>query len=151
MEGSLAAASCGDVALVSAALGELYAKLDDLPSAAEVFRKALSETGRPEFQYALALSLERMGSDEQALVEYEKAVSLFPENARARFAYGKLLQRSGQLELAKKELEQARTLDPKLSDALYALSRLYTALGETTLASQTAQEFLASKQKQSEH
>jgi tetratricopeptide (TPR) repeat protein len=92
-----------------------------------------------------------MGSDEQALVEYEKAVSLFPENARARFAYGKLLQRSGQLELAKKELEQARTLDPKLSDALYALSRLYTALGETTLASQTAQEFLASKQKQSEH
>jgi len=138
----------GDVALVSAALGELYAKLDDLSSAAQVFRKALSETGRPEFQYALALALERMGDDAQALVEYQKAVALFPENARARFAYGKLLQRAGQLELAKKELERARTLDPKLSDALYALSRLYTTLGETALASATAEEFLASKQKQ---
>jgi len=139
----------GDVALVSAALGELYAKLDDLPSAAEVFRKALSETGRPEFQYALALALERMGNDKQALIEFEKAVSLLPENARARFAYGKLLQRTGQLTLAKKELERARALDPKLSDALYALSRLYAVLGQTDLASRTAQEFLASKQKQS--
>jgi Tfp pilus assembly protein PilF len=53
------------------------------------------------------------------------------------------------LTLAKKELERARALDPKLSDALYALSRLYAVLGQTDLASRTAQEFLASKQKQS--
>ncbi|MCI0417716.1 MAG: tetratricopeptide repeat protein [Acidobacteria bacterium] len=138
----------GDVALVSAALGELYGKLDDLPSAAEVFHEALGQTGRPEFQYALALALERMGDDSQALIEFKKAVSLFPRNARARFAYGKLLQRTGQLALAKQELEQARALDPKLSDALYALSRLYSVLGQTDLASRTAQEFLGSKQKQ---
>ncbi|MCI0420695.1 MAG: tetratricopeptide repeat protein, partial [Acidobacteria bacterium] len=141
----------GDTALVSAALGELYAKLDDLPSAAEVFRKALVHTGRPEFQYALALALERMGNDGQALIEFRKAVSLFPENARARFAYGKLLQRTGQLALAKEELERARRLDPNFSDALYALSRLYAVLGQTDLASRTAQEFLASKQRQSGH
>ncbi len=135
----------GDVAVLSAALGEVYAELGDLPGASELFRITFVETQRPEFQFAFALSLQRQGDDVGALRELKKAVELLPKNARVHFEYGKLLKRSGQIMAAKEEFEHARQLDPKYSPNLYALSRTYLELGDQKLAAKATREFQTSK------
>ena len=137
----------GDVSLLSAALGEVYAAQGDLAGAAQIFRKTFDETGAPEFQLAYALALEKQGNDAQALEELKKAVAILPNDARAHFEYGKLLRRDGQIKEARQELERAKALDPNLSSNLYVLSRLYQSLGETDRAAKTLQEFLASTEK----
>ncbi len=135
----------GDVAVLSAALGEVYADMGDLSEASELFHKTFEETGRPEFQFAFGLSLQKQGDDVGALRELEKAVELLPESARVHFEYGKLLKRSGKILAAKEEFEHARKLDPKYSPNLYALSRIYMDFGDRKLAAELIQEYQESK------
>jgi tetratricopeptide (TPR) repeat protein len=137
----------GDVSLLAAALGEVYASQGNLAGAAQIFRKTFNETGAPEFQVAYALALEKQGNVTEALKEMEKAAALLPNDARTHFEYGKLLSENGRINEAKRELERAKALDPKLPENLYALSRLYQKLGETDRATNAMKEFLASKQK----
>jgi tetratricopeptide (TPR) repeat protein len=143
-----AAQNGGDVGLVSAALGNLYGKMGDIAKAAEIFREAYQRTKQPEFQYALALALQRMGRDLDALPEFRRAVDLFPENARIRYEYGKSLQRAGHIKEARQQFERSRAIDPNLADTWYALARLYRSLGHAVMAQQAAQEFLIARKKQ---
>ena len=137
----------GDIPLLAAALGEVYASQANLAGAAQMFHRTFDETGAPEFQFAYALALEREGNDAGALKEMKKAAALLPSDARAHFEYGKLLRQNGEIKAARQELERAKALAPDLSSNLYVLTRLYQSLGETDRAARTLKEFLASKQK----
>jgi tetratricopeptide (TPR) repeat protein len=114
----------GDISLLAAALGEVYASQGNLAGAAQIFRKTFNETGVPEFQVAYAVALEKQGNVTEALKEMEKAAVLLPNDARTHFEYGKLLSENGRMNDARRELERAKALDPKLSENLYVLSRL---------------------------
>jgi tetratricopeptide (TPR) repeat protein len=98
----------GDVSLLAAALGEVYASQGNLAGAAQIFRKTFNETGAPEFQVAYALALEKQGNVTEALKEMEKAAALLPNDARTHFEYGKLLSENGRINEAKRDLERRR-------------------------------------------
>ena len=132
----------GDIALVSAALGETLAADGDLSSASEVFRDAFAKTGRPELRLAYSLALESQGELEAAMREAALAAAQLSASARAQYEYGKLLIKAGKTLEAKEVLERARSLDPTNAPALYALGRLYKQLGEANLSAVTMQEFL---------
>jgi tetratricopeptide (TPR) repeat protein len=137
----------GDVPLLSAALGEVYAAQGNLVDAAQIFRKTFVETNIPAFQFAYALALEKEGNDAQALSELKKSAELLPNDARVHFEYGKMLRKNAQIKEARQELERARALDPDLAGNLYVLSRLYQTLGETDRAAKVLKEFNAATQK----
>ncbi len=142
-----AVARGGDMSLVLAALGQVSGDLSDLATAVASFRQALAETGRPEFQFALACALDRQGEGQAALREMAKAAEQLPTVARVQYEYGKLLQRAGRVQPARQAFERARQLDPGYAPTLYSLSRLYASLGQPALAAQAADEFLAARQR----
>jgi len=136
----------GDVSLIAAALGDVHAAQGQYATASEVFRKALAESGRPEFRFAYALALEKQGDPAGALREIKIAVGLLPASARVHYEYGRLLKEAGDIEGAKQEFERARALDPKYRPNLYALIRVYVALGEKELADRMIEEFRSSRE-----
>jgi len=142
-----AAARGGEMSLVLASLGQVSGDLNDFAAAVRVFREALAETGRPEFQFALASALDQQGESQAALREMQKAAEQLPKVARVQYEYGKLLQRAGRVHPAREAFERARQLDPGYAPNLYSLSRLYASLGQPALAAQAADEFLAARQR----
>src|SRR4029450_2360916 len=137
----------GDVSLIAAALGDVDAAQGQYATASEVFRKALAESGRPEFRFAYALALEKQGDPAGALREIKIAVGLLPASARVHYEYGRLLKEAGDIEGAKQEFERARALDPKYRPNLYALIRVYVALGEKELADRMIGEFRSARER----
>jgi tetratricopeptide (TPR) repeat protein len=136
----------GDVSLIAAALGEVHVAQGQYATASEVFRKALVESGRPEFRVAYALALEKQGDLAGALREIKIAVGLLPASARVHYEYGRMLKETGEIQGAKQEFEHARALDPKYRPNLYALIRVYVALGEKQLAARMVEEYRSSRE-----
>ncbi len=136
----------GDVALVTAALGDLEAQTGNLSQAADLFEQTWQQTKLPQFLLAHALVMDRLGNSAQALEELRKLTRDWPSNQQAHYSLGKILQRQGSLEEARVELEAVRTLDDGFAANLYALGRLYLTLGEREKARSILAEFEKAKQ-----
>lgn len=69
--------------------------------------------------------LQEVRDPKAALESWSRAVTLAPENAQDRLAFGEALEKSGDLAAAEREFRKASELQPNSTDALAALSNLY--------------------------
>ena len=90
--------------------------------------------GDPQTHYAAAVLYDRtlVTADQQrSLSEYEKAVTLSPNNYLLWLEYGKALERSGDPSRAESSLKHALELAPNYAAAHWALGNLEVRKGET--------------------
>lgn len=95
----------------------------DLQAAAEGYVALIKQ--RPEMvrpRLNLASVFLQSGQAPLALTTLKEAVQLFPEDARAHYAYSYVLEGSQQLEAARREREEAVRLKPDFAEAHYALA-----------------------------
>lgn len=135
----------GEVVLVAAALGDLEAENGNLPGAAALFKRTWLETGLPQFQFAYALALDRLGDTQAAMTELADAARRSPKDAQVRYTLGKMLARAKRFAEAQSQFEETRQLAPGLAVNLYALSHAYLAQGETAKAKEVMAEFQKAK------
>lgn len=83
----------------------------------------------------LARAFARAGHTEQAIVNYQKAMRIDPQNAVVHYNLGSLLGMRGQIEQSKMHLEQAVKLDPDYAEAHSNLGNVYLMLGNVQEAS----------------
>ncbi len=135
----------GQVVLVAAALGDLEAENGNLPGAAALFKRTWLETGLPQFQFAYALALDRLGDTQAAMTELADAARRSPKDAQVHYTLGKMLARANRLAEAQSQFEQTRQLAPGLAVNLYALGHAYLAQGEAAKAKEVMSEFQKAK------
>jgi tetratricopeptide (TPR) repeat protein len=95
----------------------------DLQAAAEGYVALIKQ--RPEMvrpRLNLASVFLQSGQAPLALTTLKEAVQLFPEDARAHYAYSYALEGSQQLEAARREREEAVRLKPDFAEAHFALA-----------------------------
>ncbi len=95
----------------------------DLQAAAEGYVELIKQ--RPEMvrpRLNLASVFLQSGQAPLALTTLKEAVQLFPEDARAHYAYSYALEGSQQLEAARREREEAVRLKPDFAEAHFALA-----------------------------
>jgi tetratricopeptide (TPR) repeat protein len=85
----------------------------------------------------------------EAVTLAERAVALDPDNARARYAFGKSLLDIGRLRESVDELELAKQLAPGSAPVRSALASAYRQLGRSEEAKREAAIFLSLKDKES--
>jgi tetratricopeptide (TPR) repeat protein len=89
------------------------------------------EPSLPEAHFNLAIALEKSDQPDEAVKQYQAAVSTkgssYPE---ASVALGKLFFRMGKTSQATQELENALVQNPDLADAHYVLARVLQASGK---------------------
>lgn len=117
-------------------VGDLFIEEGDLESAEEV-AKSLKE---PSYRHLLsgAIALARDDND-AALVEFDKGLRLWPNNARARYLAGVAAQRLGKHDRAITEFRESVRVSETETDASLQLARLYYTFGQY----QTARQFAA--------
>jgi Flp pilus assembly protein TadD len=94
----------------------------------------------PRGHYLLGLKYQTMGKDGQALVAYQKAVSLNPQYVEALLGLGALKAAQGDLDGAAETLQKAVQLDPKDKDARVWLGAVYGRQGLALLEQGKAAE-----------
>ena len=110
----------------------------DLQAAAEGYVALIKQ--RPEMvrpRLNLASVFLQSGQAPLALTTLKEAVQLFPEDARAHYAYSYVLEGSQQLEAARREREEAVRLKPDFAEAHYALAISADRDGDTDQAIQS--------------
>ncbi len=135
----------GEPVLVAAALGDLEAENGNLPGAAALFKRTWLETGLPQFQFAYALALDRLGDTQAAMTELADAARRWPKDAQVHYTLGKMLARAERFAEAQSQFEETRQLAPGLAVNLYALGHTYLAQGETARAKEVIAEFQKAK------
>jgi len=131
----------GEVSLVAAALGDLEVEKGNLADAAALFKKTWEESKLPQFQFAYALALDRMGNSEEAERELREAAEGKRGDAEVHYTLGKMLSRERRFKQAEVELETARQIAPQMAMNLYALAHVYLAQGEAEKASEVMRAF----------
>ena len=134
-----------EVVLVAAALGDLEAENGNLPGAAALFKRTWLETGLPQFQFAYALALDRLGDTQAAMTELADAARRSPKDSQIHYTLGKMLARADRFAEAQSQFEQTRQMAPGLAVNLYALAHAYLAQGEKAKAKEVLSEFQKAK------
>ena len=83
----------------------------------------------PAGQCCAARIADERGNTDEAAERYERALSLDPENAASRKAYGDFLLRQGKVDQALVQLEKAKEIDPFDRDVRHALGLVLIRLG----------------------
>jgi tetratricopeptide (TPR) repeat protein len=94
--------------------------------------------------YGLGVCLGLLGRDEEAAVQFERAIRRDSRAAVAWVGLGTSLNKLGRSKEAIDKLQRAIALEPKMGEAYYALGYVYQAAGQTELAQQAfrqAQQF----------
>lgn len=117
-------------------VGDLFIEEGDLESAEEV-AKSLKE---PSYRHLLTGAIELARDNaEAALIEFDKGLRLWPNNARARYLAGIAAQRLGNHDRAITEFRESVRVSETETDASLQLARLYYTFGQY----QTARQFAA--------
>jgi len=110
----------------------------DLQAAAEAYVALIKQ--RPEMvrpRLSLASVFLQSGQAPLALTTLKEAVQLFPEDARAHYAYSYALEVSEQIEAARRERNEAVRLKPDFAEAHYAHGLAADRDGDTVQAIQS--------------
>jgi tetratricopeptide (TPR) repeat protein len=98
----------------------------------------LEESGAPAARQQMIMRIKRRamefavaGDFDAALVEFERAVRLAPNDAEIEHNWGTLLLRSGELEGAKQHFEKAIEINPQSADSFYNLGLVLEGLGRS--------------------
>lgn len=98
------------------AIAQLYVQSDKLSDAEQQYRLALADKSKPNFLPALlgyAELKERMGQPAEAIQQYQKAVSVYPQEASVHNNMGLCYSRQGRLDEAVSAMTRAVQLAPK--------------------------------------
>jgi tetratricopeptide (TPR) repeat protein len=115
--------------------------LDAIDKAAEESRVALSlAPDLLEAHRARGYVLEMTGNYEDAIHEYENAVTINKNIANLHLALGRNYRALGVYDKAVESLNRANTLNPSDPTAVYLISRVYATVGEYAKAEQYAQQ-----------
>ncbi len=98
--------------------------------AAKEFEAALQAGANSEYQYNLAISLERLGQLRPATEGYEKAIQLDEKNAAAHYSLARLLAASEDNDRAIQEYRLAIAAQPDFPEAHNNLGVVYSNLGK---------------------
>jgi tetratricopeptide (TPR) repeat protein len=125
-------------------VGTLLGFQGKFPEAAEQYKKEL-EISPQQVPAMIELALVRIQLLEpaEAMPWAEQAVTLDPNNARARFALGKALLASDHLPESAHELEIAKQLAPESAPVRSALASAYRKLGRMEEAKHESEVFLS--------
>lgn len=116
-------------------LGNCYFRLGDYGRAAEYYRQALQlNPQNHKYHYDVALALERLNRNAEALPFVQKAVALEPGQGRSHYLLGKVYAKLGRLAEALREFETCVKLEPEAESAYYQLARGYLRLGDQARA-----------------
>lgn len=97
----------------------------DLTRAVQLLRQAVAAVNKAEYRLGLAEALEKSGSSEAALAEYEAVVGLSAQNVRYLQEWAKALHRAGRDSEAMSAFEAALLIDPDNLAAARELADLY--------------------------
>ncbi|MGA2219459.1 MAG: tetratricopeptide repeat protein [Terracidiphilus sp.] len=103
------------------ALGSAHTHLENLSLAECNLRKAISLGSQPHFHLSLGVFLKEQHRLNEAIVEFETAVKLAPDDAEARLSLGKAYRSAGRLQDATQCLETSLALHPGHPPTLAAL------------------------------
>ncbi len=113
------------------ALAALLAVLVGLPAGGRA-AAAAAETAATEapYHFALAKLLAEEGAFREAIVEFDQAVALAPDDVFLRLEFANLLLRLGRLRRAGEQVDAARRMAPDNLDVLKVYSRVHLKLAE---------------------
>jgi tetratricopeptide (TPR) repeat protein len=131
-------------------LGTVRGFENRLPEAEEEYKKEMQiSTQHAPAMVELSLVLIEDFRTAEAVPLAEQAVALDPDNARARYAFGKSLLDIGRLRESVDQLELAKKLAPASAPVRSALATAYRQLGRSEEAKREAAVFLSLKDKES--
>lgn len=133
LQEAVAAAAPGsdEAATLHDALGSLYARKQDWPSAESQFQQALAvDPNLAAANLHLGITLAAEGRATDAIRELATASQLAPRNAAAQLELGRALISAGQDEQAISILQQAVKLAPDFLDAKYQLALALQGTGQ---------------------
>ena len=109
LDEELAANPCFAAALYY--VGEIERRANQLPAAAESYRKAIRcQPDNADAHLALGITLQAQGEDAEPLRMFRRAAQLAPDKSEPHFQLARALAKSGQAEEGRRELEKARQL-----------------------------------------
>ncbi len=109
LEAELATNPCFALALYY--VGEIDRRANQLPAAAESYRKAIRcQPDNADAHLALGITLQAQGEDADALRMFRRAAELAPDKSEPHFQLARALVKAGQAEEGRRELEKARQL-----------------------------------------
>lgn len=123
-------------------VGDLFLEEGDLESA----KKVADSLKEPSYRHLLTGAIE-LAKDNPgvALLEFEKGLRLWPNNARARFLAGVAAQRLGKHDRAITEFRESIRISETETDASLQLARLYYTFGQFKTARQFAARHLRNR------
>jgi tetratricopeptide (TPR) repeat protein len=128
-----------DVAYVG--LAQTYARQANDTEAIHILEAARDKLpGRYLLEYYFGLLAGRLGHVQEAILAFEKAAQLEPNNPDSFYELGKLYGAEQNWPQARLALEHVVELNPESSPAHYQLSRVYAHLGLNSRAGQEARQ-----------
>lgn len=115
--------------------------LDVVEKMSEESKVALTlAPGLMEAHRARAYVFEATGNNEEAIGEYEQAITFHKNLADLQLSLGRVYRTIGVYDKAVEALNRANTLNPTDPTAVYLISRVYATVGEYQKAAQYAQQ-----------
>jgi tetratricopeptide (TPR) repeat protein/SAM-dependent methyltransferase len=112
-------------------LGILAIQTNRHELAVDLIGKAVARNRRmPDGHYNLAIALEALGRDDDALPHYRQAIALKPDYADAQMNLGNLLVRHGSMEEALACYRQVLALQPQSVLAHYNIANVFSLRGQ---------------------
>ncbi len=141
-----------DLPGVHGAVGQIYSKKHDFPSAEREFQKEL-DINPYDFTVvcALADALVETGKTSEAIPSLEKTSAQRPSLGCARYELGRAWFRQGQYDKAEGHLEAAAALNPTYAPAYILLGQCYAKLGKSVKAQAAFQRSRVLDQEHLEH
>jgi tetratricopeptide (TPR) repeat protein len=122
-------------------LAQTYARQANDTEAIHILEAARDKLpGRYLLEYYFGLLAGRLGHVQEAILAFEKAAQLEPNNPDSFYELGKLYGAEQNWPQARLALEHVVELNPESSPAHYQLSRVYAHLGLNSRAGQEARQ-----------
>ncbi|KPJ54012.1 hypothetical protein AMJ39_02310 [candidate division TA06 bacterium DG_24] len=131
-------------ALLHAHLGSYWFERQLFEEARHAYEQAeLYDPRNPAIHYDLGVIFERLGSRDDAVAAYRRAVELGPEEADSRLRLADLLLREGLYEEGLQQLHQAANRHPRSSAVEVAMARAYLITGDIARGREAAARAIA--------
>ncbi|KAI0262925.1 hypothetical protein BC834DRAFT_367675 [Gloeopeniophorella convolvens] len=118
-------------------LGTCYLRKSKIRMAEYHYRKAAEiHPNNAVLLGCVGMAVERRGDREGALVLFNEAVKLSPENALVRYRRAKMLISMKRYEGAVRDLEHLRDSSPEESNVIFQLARAYRLIGDEVKSAQ---------------
>ncbi|MDD2898359.1 MAG: tetratricopeptide repeat protein [Desulfuromonadaceae bacterium] len=111
-------------------LGDSHFLHRDFPTAIREYTAAAKKHATPGIYQKLGDAYLAVGNDDDALKNYQKSLSMSPNDSDVHYSAGVILERKGEIEKAVNEYEYCVTLNVNNGDALRRLAEIYTLKGD---------------------